>query len=1053
MCYLKIADSDPSEINLTSTIEDCTQAIQLLDTYKSTADSKARPLRSKLLYRRARARATRIFQLIGLKSMDANSSSSSSSDTNESSNIATMLKESRGDLQDLLSFDPTNKAAKTLLQTIQLQSAKYVEQLQGSASTPIVRALKQLSNNDNDNEPRSGKQRLDALRFISVTLSEDLKSACEELIKSDQEGLAILWRIALDDDEAKDCRACSMRALTTACSNEPFAKLFLGFDSSCTSITKRLEQIVTSGEDDEDLLVSCLKLLLCSVLTQHLMDDDSESISTDEQCTSVCNTCIHGFRSSSTKRQSLTLDLLSAWLEPNPLMVLSSICEYSGRTLKEPTEQEVRSMAPRKLAFHRKKTYEGKKRRTERSHNNARQFCRLGGLNALIAMASFTDNARIRRECIVNMGRLVNHLVIEQQPQKGENDDTSTIDDATKKVLAPFLGWSSSGGDGLTIEEIHEDEEKEIDIDEDLKLYMRRGIFTASLLLANGEIGKWALLHGWSNGCSKSEWESLVSSGELKAMSIAAEIVSAASSVEGSRPWVMSCIGTSANNNSWKELLTCTSREVRSGAASAMAKLGLADKGVSSDEGELFSLMEVASGLLGSEDEDIEPVESTSTSLADNSDNEPRERGIELLNYLASKTMVKDELAHGYMGTGSDESILESLIKISRHPESLSTGAVYALSNIFTSLAVSIETLRKEAFEGKDITADQYEQLQAMGKTEEEKELEEKKREKDSPDAVRQRIEKMSEKNVPRVLVTLMKDATDATQEKVVLCMVRMATEESVRGAMIQQGCLTACINIIKDENASNVEKKIILMAEHTIAKLLVTMNPSMLTTPQRMGSIKSLMELVKDNESTDLQQFEALLSLTNLGGFDDELKNRIVAERGISVLSYAMFSSHEMVRRAATEAMSNLVPHPDVLEHFRQPDKLKLWVAFSSDFEENFECSRAALGCLAMISQDSEIALQLAIANHTPDMMKEVLECGNLELMHRLLVILLNLVAQGGKCKETVISTGSLAFCGAYVQSYHDGGRSKGVAFGPEDQGLFKVTLDLAKEVVNACS
>ena len=121
---------------------------------------------------------------------------------------------------------------------------------------------------------------------------------------------------------------------------------------------------------------------------------------------------------------------------------------------------------------------------------------------------------------------------------------------------------------------------------------------------------------------------------------------------------------------------------------------------------------------------------------------------------------------------------------------------------------------------------------------------------------------------------------------------------------MIQQGCLTACINMIRDEKASDVKKKTILMA----AKLLLTTNPSMLTTPQQMGSIKSLIELVKDNKSTDLQQFEALLSLTNLGGFDNDLINRIVAERGISVLSYAMFSSNDIVRRAATEAMSNLV-------------------------------------------------------------------------------------------------------------------------------------------------
>ncbi len=89
---------------------------------------------------------------------------------------------------------------------------------------------------------------------------------------------------------------------------------------------------------------------------------------------------------------------------------------------------------------------------------------------------------------------------------------------------------------------------------------------------------------------------------------------------------------------------------------------------------------------------------------------------------------------------------------------------------------------------------------------------------------------------------------------------------------------------------------RIVRLSQHTIAKLLVTTNPALLSTSQCMGSIKPLIMLVHDHDSSDLQKFEALLSLTNLASFNDNTKQRIVAERGITYLSFAMFSIHEMV-------------------------------------------------------------------------------------------------------------------------------------------------------------
>lgn len=209
------------------------------------------------------------------------------------------------------------------------------------------------------------------------------------------------------------------------------------------------------------------------------------------------------------------------------------------------------------------------------------------------------------------------------------------------------------------------------------------------------------------------------------------------------------------------------------------------------------------------------------------------------------------------------------------------------------------------------------------------------------------------------------------------------------------------------------------------------------------------MIQLIRDNDATDLQQFEALVAITNLASAGDETKERIVAGKGISTLSYAMFSDHEMVRRAATEAMCNLVPHPAMMKHLADPEHLRLWLAFASDVEGDFECARAAAGCLAMSTYDTAVANTLVDLKSFKESMTTMVECGNLEVMHRALVIVLNLMEQGGKRKDATMSAGLVAFCKAYVTSYHDGRKANELHFNSADQAQMTLTIDIAKQIV----
>jgi len=211
---------------------------------------------------------------------------------------------------------------------------------------------------------------------------------------------------------------------------------------------------------------------------------------------------------------------------------------------------------------------------------------------------------------------------------------------------------------------------------------------------------------------------------------------------------------------------------------------------------------------------------------------------------------------------------------------------------------------------------------------------------------------------------------------------------------------------------------------------------------------------LVNDNESADLAKFEALLSITNVASAGIETKNRIISEKGIPILNYAMFSDHEMVRRAATEAMSNLIPHEAMMEHLANGEKLRLWVSFASDYEEHFDCAKAAAGCLAMASADLKVAQSLVKCASFRSTIMSLLECGNLDLMHRGLVVLLNLLdLKDPTCFEGVMETGATRFCEAYVESFGGGITRKMEELGlsDADEGMMKVTLDLAKQVVSS--
>ena len=217
------------------------------------------------------------------------------------------------------------------------------------------------------------------------------------------------------------------------------------------------------------------------------------------------------------------------------------------------------------------------------------------------------------------------------------------------------------------------------------------------------------------------------------------------------------------------------------------------------------------------------------------------------------------------------------------------------------------------------------------------------------------------------------------------------------------------------------------------------------------MGAIKPLLQLVREIDSNDLQKFEALLSLTNLVSMGDDTKNKVSAEKGISSLKYAMFSDHPLVKKAATECLCNMVGNEDFMKTLHDTNELRLWLALASDHEENYECARAASGCLAMASPDPSVAKSLIHISNFKERMNTCLGSGSIEIVHRILVVVLNLVEHGGEIRKATTDNGLVVFCEAYVESYNDGKKITDLGLEDDKIGAFHDTIEIAKQVMRA--
>ncbi len=1009
-CYLKAAKLQECQ-------DDCTSALALLDKENDTN------LRAKILYRRAKS----LF-------MKANMPHIRNDDD---------LQLAAKDCMNLLAFDPSNKDATQLLNAIR---AQHVSETKNKHNTPLSKTLDAIKKKDD--------KILHNVKVLLGMLNNDTIGASMELGRLG--GVQLLLDLANDPSIDLKPRYLSLQCLSCAGSHPPFCRTFLKEENqdNLTSMIVKSSNI----PEEVDLVVGALTIYLRVILHWDRDDPDKEIVGTTKlHYNAQVDALMAAYGSKNLTLIRAANDVLSSWTAgaQREAIIRSSLDNYVD--LPHPkTKTEMDQLSPQELSSYKHRQYQKKTRDQAWAYERATLFIRNGGMDEMLQCTVAADDATLRREMSVAMGKVFAALDEEDKmqaaarPLLGLKEKASTNEEKKEENL------------GVVIEEINDDDDEEegkvVDVvDEDTKpstmtfeKKMERTALVTALLLANGSVGAWALgSNSWPN--CKEHLTTLADSDQKTALCLVAELLAAAASVKETRPTVGSYLVEPAIKN----LVSHSDKDVRTAAASSVAKLGLAEQ--ETEDIELIGLLEAACYMLEDGEVDIDKADlvKANVPVSDTGALSSIDRGVEVMTYLVSKTIVKEELAHGFKATSESKSTgLELMVKVADKVGAGKALSAYGLASAFQMMAATPLTLRKESFEGKQVTMEQYDELRAMQKTQDEKEFDdEPELKEDSPEQCAARIGKMVNANVPRALCLLADGASDKTLEAVITGLNRLANEPSVRGTMIQQGVLSKMIKIEKEEkNPSDLRKKILRSLRHCIGKLLVTTNPGLLTSAQRMGAIKPLIQLVREVGSSDLQQFEALMALTNIASIGDDTKNKIVAERGLAAFKFAMFSEHEMVKQAATEAMCNMVGNEKFMEQLREAEELRLWLALAADFEDHFTCARAAAGCLAMATADPEVARTLISLPNFKKRMEEILECGSLEIMHRILVVVLNLAELGGEYSEAAESNGLIAFAHAYVESYHDGSKMKELEFGPDEMPIFNATVNVAKQIVRAC-
>ncbi|CAE6380965.1 unnamed protein product [Rhizoctonia solani] len=262
----------------------------------------------------------------------------------------------------------------------------------------------------------------------------------------------------------------------------------------------------------------------------------------------------------------------------------------------------------------------------------------------------------------------------------------------------------------------------------------------------------------------------------------------------------------------------------------------------------------------------------------------------------------------------------------------------------------------------------------------------------DADSAVAARARLVIEAGVLPALSALAQSASIGVRRATGSAYLGLATEQANRGKVVQGGGIKALLHIAqratyeKPPNAPDGLTAQDLLPLQALAKLTITHPPNLLFGNSPRSAIGPLSALLSHSDANTLQQFEALMALTNIAGVDADGVLKPVGARRIEEL---MLEEHKMVRRAAVELLCNLIGAEEIWKRYtgegeedNQISKAvqsRLHVLMALSDVEDLPTRRAASGALAMLTSSSLAVDSLLGLERGPSRLMKVVR----ELVH----------------------------------------------------------------------
>ncbi|KAG1754946.1 ARM repeat-containing protein [Suillus paluster] len=198
------------------------------------------------------------------------------------------------------------------------------------------------------------------------------------------------------------------------------------------------------------------------------------------------------------------------------------------------------------------------------------------------------------------------------------------------------------------------------------------------------------------------------------------------------------------------------------------------------------------------------------------------------------------------------------------------------------------------------------------------------------------------------------------------------------RGKVLQSGGARSLSRVIQSSSSSTPIDAPFLPAIQALAKLTITSSPLQVFGPTdgaMLDAIRPLSQLLLHSSSNLLQQFEALMALTNLASQSTGCADRMSSTPHLLYkVELLMLEDHTLIRRAATELICNLVGGAETVfsRYGGSPDvhatKSKLQVLLAMSDMDDLPTRLAASGALAIVTSAStacQAVFELQLDHH----------------------------------------------------------------------------------------